>query len=232
MDKKVCTVIMLSVWMGISTVLTVFYCINYSESVHSFPRQLLERTDENDFAKSQQPDLDNYREALIKTLNSPHHKNSRTNLYHVILLSNLLPRITNISRIHTPGNEVFLKYIAPSGLPVIFTDMLVNTALEKWSWDLIKKRWGGHVFHNTRQGGYFKRINRLGKHYVNRVSIRLSDFIDIVTGVKEPTEHEKDLYITKQKLLPQHALDEEFYYPPFYPGKHSECYLEPTGWYV
>lgn len=241
MNKK--ATVVLSIWMGILTVLSIFYFVtSYDASSQPVKRlltkELLPLYDDTvepreDFAESMQPHLEKYREMLSRTLNAPHRKNSRVDFHHVILLSNFLPRITNITRISTPSNEMFLKIIAPYGLPVIFTDMLVGTPLEKWSWNTIKNRWGGHMFHNTRQGFYSTRANKLGKHYVNRVSVHLSDFVDIVTGVREPTELEKGLYITKQKLLPPNALDGEFYYPPFYSSrKHRECFLEPTGWYV
>lgn len=148
----------------------------------------------------------------------------------VVALSSLLPRINNISRIKTPSPEAFRNYIAPVGLPVIFTNMLEEKMLGKWTWEYIKSKWGETVFHNTRQGKYSSKINKYGKHYINRVSVRLSDFIDIVTGRRAASKDEKEMYITKQRVIPTEALEAEFYYPPFYPGSHKECYLEPTGW--
>lgn len=148
----------------------------------------------------------------------------------VVALSSLLPKITNISRLKTPSPETFRNYIAAVGLPVIFTDMLEDQLLSKWTWDYVRAKWGDHVFHNTRQGNYSTRTTKSGKHFVNRVSVRLADFIDVVTGKREPSKYEEGLYITKQRVIPVEALETEFYYPPFYPGSHKNCYLEPTGW--
>ena len=155
---------------------------------------------------------------------------SRVDFQTVVTLSMLLPPINNISRMSTPPPETFLNYIAPTGLPIIFTDMLVGTSLDNWSWDLVRERWGDEVFHNTRQGNYSSRVNRFGKHIIHRVSTKLSDFIDVVTGKREPRENERGLYITKQKILPPSVLEKEFHYPPFYNGVHKKCFLEPTAW--
>ena len=168
-------------------------------------------------------------EAIFNDEQSTH---SRAAFELVVKLSSLLPKITNISRIRTPSPEAFRNYIAPVGLPVIFTDMLEGRALGEWSWDYIKSKWGDTVFHNTRQGKYSTKTNKYGKHYVNRVSVKLADFIDIVTGRRAPRNDEKDMYITKQRVIPPEALEAEFYYPPFYPGQHKKCYLEPTAWYA
>ena len=157
-------------------------------------------------------------------------KDTRSDFEHVVTLSMLLPPIANITRMPTPTSEIFLSYIAPIGFPVVFTDMLVGTTLDNWSWDFLKERWGNHVFQNTRQGNYSTKVNRLGKHFVNRVNVRLGDFVDVVTGARKANENERGLYITKQRVLPPDALEHEFYYPPFYSGKHMNCYLEPTGW--
>ena len=59
------------------------------------------------------------------------------------------------------------------------------------------------------------------------MNVRLADFVDIVTGARKANENERELYVTKQRVLSLDALEHEFYYPPFYSGKH---YLEPTGW--
>ena len=150
----------------------------------------------------------------------------------VVVLSSLLPKVRNISRISTPSSEAFRNYIAPVGLPVIFTDMLEGTKLSSWSWDYVKSKWGETVFRNTRQGKYLSKTNKYGKHYVNRVSVKLSDFIDIVTGKRASSKEEKEMYITKQRVIPSEALEAEFHYPPFYPGSNQRCYLEPSGWYV
>ena len=168
---------------------------------------------------------------ILETVLETNESNPRAAFEQVIALSSLLPRIRNISRIKTPSPEAFRSYIAPVGLPVIFTDMLDKQPLARWSWDYVKTRWGDHVFHNTRQGNYSDtKTTKSGKYFVNRVSVRLSDFIDIVTGKKPPSKGEEGLYITKQKVIPREALETEFYYPPFYPGSHRDCYLEPTGW--
>lgn len=164
--------------------------------------------------------------------NDEHSTHSRAAFELVVKLSSLLPKVTNISRIRTPSPEAFRNYIAPVGLPVIFTDMLEGKALGEWSWEYIKSKWGETVFHNTRQGKYSTKANKYGKHYVNRVSVKLADFIDVVTGRRAPRNDEKDMYITKQRVIPPEALEAEFYYPPFYPGQHKKCYLEPTAWYA
>ena len=164
--------------------------------------------------------------------NDEHSAHSRAAFELVVALSSLLPKVTNISRIRTPSPEAFRNYIAPVGLPVVFTDMLEGKALGKWTWDYIKSKWGDTVFRNTRQGKYSFKTNKYGKHYVNRVSVKLADFVDIVTGRRAPSKDEKDMYITKQRVIPPEALEAEFYYPPFYPGQHKKCYLEPTGWYA
>ena len=149
----------------------------------------------------------------------------------VVALSSLQPKITMISKIKTPSPEAFRNYIAPVGLPVVFTDMLKGTSMETWNWDYVRGKWGDHVFHNTRQGNYSTRASKFGKHYVNRVTTRLADFIDIVTGQRTPGPNEKGLYITKQKIIPSEELEREFYYPPFYPAPRKQnCYLEPTAW--
>lgn len=158
---------------------------------------------------------------------------SRHDFNTVVTLSLLLPHIKNISRIPTPSPETFRSYIAPGGLPIIFTDMLVGTTMDNWSWDLVKTKWGNIMFPNTRQGNYSSRVNKFGKHKINRVTVRLADFIDIVTGRRSANENENGLYITKQKMLPTEELEREFVYPPFYNSKqHKKCFLEPTGWYV
>ena len=150
----------------------------------------------------------------------------------VVALSTLLPKINTISRIKTPSPETFRNYVAPVGLPVIFTDMFDGTLLRQWTWNYVRSKWGDHVFSNTRQGNYSMQKTKNGKYFVNRVSVTLREFIDVVLGKREPTEKEKGLYITKQRVIPPKALEKEFYYPPFYPGPHKNCYLEPTGWLV
>ena len=168
--------------------------------------------------------------SIVKKLLKQDDKDPRAAFEHVVALSSLLPKITNISRLKTPSPEAFRGYIAPVGLPVIFTDMFDGSLLRQWSWDYVRSKWGDHVFHNTRQGNYSSKRTTSGKNSVNRVTIKLSDFIDVVTGRRKPRPSEEGLYITKQKVIPSEALETEFFYPPFYPGPHKSCYLEPTAW--
>ena len=172
-----------------------------------------------------------YVASVVNTLlNSTETHDQRAAFEQVVALSSLLPRLTNISRLATPSPEAFRNYVAPVGLPVIFTDMLKGSRLQKWSWDYVRAKWGHHVFHNTRQGNYSSKKSASGKYSVNRVSITLGDFIDVATGRREPRVSEVGLYITKQKIIPPKDLETEFVYPPFYPGPHKTCYLEPTAW--
>lgn len=168
----------------------------------------------------------------LERLFSEDNKNPRASFEQVVLLSTLLPKLTNISRIKTPSPETFRNYIAPVGLPVIFTDMLEGQQLGHWTWDYVRGRWGDTVFHNTRQGNYSTKVTSGGKHYIHRVSVKLSDFIDVVLGRRRARGDEEALYITKQKVIPAQDLETDFYYPPFYPGPHKNCYLEPTAWYI
>lgn len=234
--KSSLTVIIASIWLGLLTVLWLyFFFVAKPTQLQQVRRHVStgsspEEDEETGLATSQKYHrllLNAGQEAIAKILQSSPRRHS---LDHVIFLSNLLPPIINVTRMTTPSSDTFLQYIAPVGLPVIFTDMLTDTKLNNWSWDMIKQRWGHHIFHNTRQGNYSTKVNKAGKHHINRVSVKLSRFVDLVTGTVEPDEQEKGLYITKQKILPPDALDEEFYYPPFYPGNHHRCYLEPTGW--
>lgn len=175
-------------------------------------------------------DSDGVGKELARILSQDESSNSRAAFDKVVALSALLPKITDISRMKTPSPEAFRSYIAPVGLPVIFTNMLEGEMLGEWTWNYVRLKWGDKVFHNTRQGEYSIKKTKLGKHVVNRVSVRLSDFIDIVTGKRVPSDSEKGMYITKQQVIPVEALEAEFYYPNFYPGYHKKCYLEPTGW--
>lgn len=154
----------------------------------------------------------------------------RSDFELVVILSELLPPIQNVSKMPTPSREVFLDYIAPIGLPVVFTGMLAGTKLDNWSWQMVRERWGEHVYRNIRQGNFSTKVNKFGKHLVNRINVKLKDFIDVVTGARKGGEKEQGLYIAKKALFPQAELEEEFYYPPFYPGDHKSCFLEPTGW--
>ena len=156
--------------------------------------------------------------------------NPRAEFELVTALSTLLPKIYNISRMKTPSPETFRNYVAPLGLPVIFTDMFDSSPLRQWNWGYVRSKWGRHVFSNTRQGNYSSKKSSSGKQIINRVSVKLADFIDVVTGERVPRESERGLYITKQKVIPPEELETEFSYPPFYPGPHKTCYLQPTAW--
>lgn len=171
-------------------------------------------------------------QAELKKILAIDESNPRAAFEQVVALSSLLPKITNISRMKTPSPETFRNYIAPVGLPVVFTDMLEGQMLGTWTWDYVRSKWGDQVYSNIRQGNFSTKTSKSGKHTVNRVSVRLRDFIDVVTGKRKPTEKERGLYIAKKRVIPVEALEAEFYYPPFYPGPHKNCYLEPTGWYV
>ena len=166
----------------------------------------------------------------LKKVLSVNQSSPRAAFEIVVALSSLLPRVRNISRIKTPTPETFRSYIAPVGLPVIFTNMLEGTRLADWSWDMVRTKYGHQVFHNTRQGEYFTKKTSYGKQVIGRTSVSLADFIDVATGKRKPKKGEQGLYITKQRVIPKEALEEEFYYPPFYPGSHKQCYLEPTAW--
>ena len=205
--------------------------------VHTVDEQLIGESEvnENNVAFGSSAVKTSSSSALSKAVveavfNDEHSTHSRAAFELVVVLSGLLPKITNISRMETPSAEAFRNYIAPVGLPVIFTDMLDGRKLGAWTWDYIKAKWGDTVFHNTRQGKYSIKTNKYGKHFVNRVSVRLTDFVDVVTGKKAASKEEEKMYITKQRVIPKEALEAEFYYPPFYPGSNRNCYLEPTGW--
>ena len=169
-------------------------------------------------------------EAELKKVLSMDELGPRAAFDQVVALSSLLPKIANISRMKTPSPETFRNYIAPMGLPVVFTDMLEGQMLGVWSWDYVRSKWGEQVYSNIRQGNISTKTSKSGKHIVKRVSVRFADFIDVVTGKRKPTENEEGLYIAKKRVIPVEALEAEFYYPPFYPGPHKNCYLEPTGW--
>ena len=163
-------------------------------------------------------------------LNGSESGDQRAGFEQVVALSSLLPRLTDVPRLKTPSPEGFRGYIASVGLPVVFTDMLEGSRLREWSWDYVRAKWGHQVFHNTRQGNYSSKKSTSGKYSVNRVSVTLADFIDVATGRRAPKKSEVGLYITKQRVIPPEDLEIEFSYPPFYPGPHKTCYLEPTAW--
>jgi len=170
------------------------------------------------------------RREVTRILFGPQSKSRRAELDQVVVLSSLLPPLRNISRISTPTPEAFRNYIAPAGLPVVFTDMLNGQSLADWNWDYIRARWGLIEYRNIRQGNFSNKTSKDGKHIVNRVSVTLNDFIDVVTGRKDPGPNEEGLYIAKKRLIPVKELENEFFYPPFYPGKHRSCFLEPSSW--
>lgn len=170
------------------------------------------------------------RKDLKAVLSMPEPPGSRAAFDKVVALSSLLPRVREIPRIKTPSPNVFRDYIAPVGLPVIFTDMLQGEKLRRWTWEYVRSKWGKTVYLNTRQGNYSTKTSKYGKHYVNRVTVMLEDFIDIATGKRKAGKKEHGMYIAKKRVIPVEALETEFSYPPFYPGDHKKCYLEPTGW--
>lgn len=167
---------------------------------------------------------------LQKILSLPERKGSRSAFDKVVALSSRLPTIREVLRIKTPPPEVFRDNLAPVGLPVIFTDMFLGEKLSQWTWDYVRSKWGKTTYPNIRQGNYSTKTSKSGKHFVNRVTVTLEDFIDIATGKKKPGKKERGMYIAKKRVIPVEALETEFSYPPFYPGDHKKCYLEPTGW--
>lgn len=170
------------------------------------------------------------REDLREVLSVLDTEDSRAAFNKVVALSSLLPRIREIPRMKTPSPSVFRDYIAPVGLPVIFTDMFQGKKLSQWTWEYVRSKWGKTIYQNTRQGNYSTKTSKSGKHFINRVTVTLEEFIDIATGKRKSGEREKAMYIAKKRVIPVEALEAEFSYPPFYPGIHKKCYLEPTGW--
>ena len=143
----------------------------------------------------------------------------------------LLPRIQEVVRMPTPTVQVFRKYIAPAGLPVIFTDMFKDHPFRQWTWAVLKKKYGHIKFQDVRQGSLQNDTSPYGKKGVNRVSVQLADFIDLVTGTKKAkSSAEEGLYIAKKQLLPKDILQKEFPYPPFYNGVMENCFTEPSSW--
>lgn len=201
---------------------------------HALLKRGMEKIDKQDSLAFEGLDINigshSIRDKIQKAFSETNKSNPRGAFERVVLASSLLPKISNVSRIKTPSPEVFRNYIAPVGLPVIFSDMLEGEKLADWTWEYVRSKWGNIVYHNTRQGEYSTKVSKLGKHYVNRVSVRLTDFIDIVTGERRPEKSEENMYITKQRVIPVEALEQEFTYPKFYPGINKKCFLEPTGW--
>ena len=190
------------------------------------------RADEPEVGLVRHQESEEIASMVMALLRKVDESSPRAAFEQVVALSTLLPKITTISRLKTPSAETFRNYIAPVGLPVIFTDMFDGSLLRQWNWDYVRAKWGKQVFHNTRQGNYSTKKTSSGKYSINRVSVSLGDFIDVVTGQRAAKEHERGLYITKQRVIPTEALEAEFFYPPFYPGPHKSCYLEPTAWQV
>ena len=231
------TVLVLVVWLGLLTLLALNLTLRRTTTrslelsrennpARVFPDPPPEGTNLGRLERSE------YVASVVESLlNSTEETDPRAAFEQVVALSSLLPRLTNVSRLKTPSPEAFRNYIARVGLPVVFTDMLEGSRLREWTWDYVRARWGRHVFHNTRQGNYTGKKSTSGKYSVNRVSVTLADFIDVVTGRRAPREAEVGLYITKQRIIPPEDLEAEFVYPPFYPGPHKSCFLEPTAWY-
>ena len=235
-------VIALVLWLGILTIIALRLTTNsrnLKEDVEFGERESgrinfldspTKRKDQTDLELLKLEKSEDVASMVQTLLRNAEKSDERADFEQVVALSTLLPRLRNISRLKTPTPETFRNYIAPVGLPVIFTDMFDGSQLRQWNWDYVRAKWGHHVFHNTRQGNYSSKKTTAGKYFVNRVSITLGDFIDVVTGKREAKTSEKGLYITKQKVIPQEELETEFVYPPFYPGAHKKCYLEPTAW--
>ena len=143
----------------------------------------------------------------------------------------LLPRIQHVTKMGTPSVDQFRNYIAPAGLPVVFTDMYKSHPLRKWSWETLKKQYGHLKYDDVRQGALHNDTSQFGKRNVNRVSVKLSDFIDLVSGARKAKgSAEEGLYIAKKQLLPKEAVQKEFPYPPFYSGNMDTCFTEPSSW--
>ena len=172
------------------------------------------------------------RAELKRVLSLPETKDSRAAFEKVVALSSLLPRLSDVPRMKTPPPKVFREYVAPVGLPVIFTDMFEGEKLSRWTWNYVRSKWGKTVYEDVRQGDYSEEVSKFGKHLVNRVGVTLENFIDVATGKRETREGEERLYIAQKRIIPVEALETEFFYPPFYPGDCKKCYMEPTAWYI
>lgn len=158
------------------------------------------------------------------------NEQTRNTFEKVVTLSSLLPRLRDIPRMQTPSPETFRNYIAPVGLPVIFTDMLEGEKLNQWTWEYVRSKWGKKVCSNTRQGELSTaKTTPRGKYRIKYVTVTLEDFLDVATGKREVKDDEK-LYVTKEDIISVEDLEEEFSYPPFYPGDHQKCYVKPKCW--
>lgn len=143
--------------------------------------------------------------------------------------SSLLPRIKQVVRMKTPPPDLFSSYIAPVGLPVVFTDMISQEVLDKWDWEYISAKYGHLKFADVRQGEYKDETNKSGKKIVNRISMSIKDFVDITTKKREAFEEEELVYFAKKGLLTQEEFGKEIGYPPFY-GNPEACFLPPSVW--
>jgi hypothetical protein len=115
-----------------------------------------------------------------RSLSPPDPANPRADFEFIVSLSANIPKLKSVYRLKTPSPQYFRDYIAPAGVPVIFTDMLKGTSFEDWSWDYLKRRFGHIVFNNTRQGDYRSSSSRLGKQV--RCVLMLGVFL-LVLGV-------------------------------------------------
>ena len=156
-------------------------------------------------------------------------ESSDVSLDVLLRASALLPRITQVVRMPTPHTEVFSNYIAPVGLPVIFTDLVSKDVMYKWNWEYIGAKYGHLQFGNVRQGNYTDMESKSGKKTINRVKMTVRDFTDIVTGRREAKENEELVYFAKKGLVTGKEFGKEFGYPPFY-GNIDQCFLPPSIW--
>ena len=156
-------------------------------------------------------------------------ESSADSLDTLLRASALLPRIKLIVRMKTPNPEVFRNYIAPVGLPVVFTDMIRHSVLKKWNWGYIRSKYGQLQFGDVRQGNYTDEKSSSGKKHINRVKMSIKDFVDIITGLREAREGEELVYFAKKGLISAQEFGQEIGYPPFY-GDPENCFLTPSVW--
>ncbi|KAI6655160.1 Transmembrane and coiled-coil domain-containing protein 3-like [Oopsacas minuta] len=155
--------------------------------------------------------------------------NSIDSLDTIQRASSLLPRIRQVARMKTPSSDLFNSYIAPVGLPVVFTDMISQEVLSKWHWEYISSKYGHMLFGDVRQGEYKDEISKSGKKIINRVRMSIKDFVDITTNKREAREEEKLVYFAKKGLITSEEFGELIGYPPFY-GNPESCFLTPSIW--
>ena len=156
-------------------------------------------------------------------------ENSADSLDTLLRASALLPRIKLITRMQTPSPEVFSNYIAPVGLPVVFTDMISKDVLSRWNWEHIRSKYGHLQFGDVRQGNYTDEKTASGKKHINRVKMSIKDFVDIISGLREAREEEELVYFAKKGLISTQEFRQEIGYPPFY-GDAENCFLTPSVW--